>query len=282
MRIRTIIFICIASSMTVTLAFAQSRFRSPFRGGRNRLTLRSDYPTWKNDPEFENDVFTFVRIQYDSDVSYGSYNWWDRWDNDYPDGDMNFSFRLHQLTSIEVAPNPKLLRLTDSELSNYPFIYMEGVQKMVLSGAEQRALRKYLLNGGFVMLDDFWSPEGWNNVYRQMRGVFPDREPKQLTLNHEIFHIVFDLKKLPQVTDIQTWRDGYHYEFEHGPSGGDEGPHFWAYFDDNGRMAALLCHNNDLGDGWEQEGENEDYFHEYSEKCSYPMGINVIIYALTH
>ena len=47
-------------------------------------------------------------------------------------------------------------------------------------------------------------------------------------------------------------------------------------------MMALLCHNNDLGDGWEREGEDKAYFHEFSEKKSYPMGINVVIYVMCH
>ena len=153
---------------------------------------------------------------------------------------------------------------------------------MVLRPEEQIALRKYLLNGGFVMMSDFWNPEGWANVHNQMRAVFPDREPVELTLDHPIFHFVFDLKELPQITDIQTWYRGQSFEYDHGPSGGDEAPHFWAYFDDKGRMVALLCHNNDLGDGWEREGENKEYFRECSEKYSYPMGINIITYVMTH
>ncbi|MDZ4850668.1 MAG: DUF4159 domain-containing protein [Pirellulaceae bacterium] len=59
-------------------------------------------------------------------------------------------------------------------------------------------------------------------------------------------------------------------------------PHFQAYFDDDQRMVALLCHNNDLGDGWEREGENADYFETFSIPCSYPMGINIITDAMTH
>lgn len=249
----------------------------PFRS--TQPSLRSDFQTWKIDPEFKDDVFTFVRIEYDS---YGSMGWWDRWDNDYPDADWNFSYRLQQLTSITTAPESKIIRLTDPELTNYPFIYMSGVQKMFLQSPEQAALRKYLLNGGFVMMSDFWTPEGWANMLNQMRGVFPDREPRELKLDHQIFHIVFDLKELPQITDIQTWIQGDSFEYNHGSSRGDEAPHFWSYFDDKGRMVALLCHNNDLGDGWEREGESREYFLECSEKHSYPMGINVIVYALTH
>ena len=55
-----------------------------------------------------------------------------------------------------------------------------------------------------------------------------------------------------------------------------------AIFDDKGRMMVIICSNTDLGDGWEREGENVDYFHEFSEKKSYPMGINIVTYAMTH
>ena len=296
MRIRTTVLLCVTACLAVTLAVARSRDRQPDEqkaGTRNRSTSgyrqqpwrprripsRGEFPMWEIQPEFKEDVFTFVRIQYDA---YGPFGWWDRWNNDYPDSDMNFSFRLQQLTSLRVAPDCKVFRLTDPELSNYPFIYMAGVQRMTFSLPEQAALRQYLLNGGFVMMDDFWSPEGWANVLGEMRRVFPDREPEELSLDHKIFHTVYDLKELPQVVDIRTWREGYSFEYQHGHSGGDESPHFWSYFDDHGRMVALLCHNNDLGDGWEREGENEEYFRQFSEQKSYPMGINIVIYAMSH
>ncbi|MFT4589298.1 MAG: hypothetical protein ACI8QF_003411, partial [Limisphaerales bacterium] len=42
------------------------------------------------------------------------------------------------------------------------------------------------------------------------------------------------------------------------------------------------CHNNDLADGWEREGENLEYYKRYSERWSYPMGVNIIAYAMSH
>ncbi len=290
-----IILICFLCSMA-TVSSGQSRrgegdnqrsrieqnYQQDYRqsGGRRRpMPSRDEFATWEIDPAFEDDVFTFVRIQYDS---FGSFGWWSRWDNDFPDGDWNFSYRLQEMTSLQVNPMSKVMELTDPDLVNYPFVYMAGVGKITMSKLEQEAFRKYLLNGGFVMMDDFWSQESIDNVMMEMKGVFPDIEPIELTIDHPIFHNVYDLKELPQVVDIRTWREGYLYEHRHGYSGGDEGPHFWAYFDGYGRMMALLCHNNDLGDGWEREGENHEYFLRFSEKMSYPMGINIITYALTH
>ena len=59
-------------------------------------------------------------------------------------------------------------------------------------------------------------------------------------------------------------------------------PHYRAIFDDKGRMVVMICHNTDNGDGWEREGEDEWYFREFSEKKAYPLGINIIFYAMTH
>ena len=53
------------------------------------------------------------------------------------------------------------------------------------------------VNGGFLMVDDFWGEWEWDNFHREIKRVFPDREPFELPLEHEIFHIVYDLKKKP-------------------------------------------------------------------------------------
>ena len=58
-------------------------------------------------------------------------------------------------------------------------------------------------------------------------------------------------------------------------------PHYRGLFDDNGRLMAIFCHNTDLGDGWEREDVDEYYFREFSLKKAYPMGINIVIFALT-
>jgi len=48
------------------------------------------------------------------------------------------------------------------------------------------------------------------------------------------------------------------------------------------RLMVLVCHNTDLGDGWEREGENKGYFEAISAKWAYPLGINIVVYAMTH
>jgi hypothetical protein len=108
------------------------------------------------------------------------------------------------------------------------------------------------------MADDFGAPAGWQNVLYEMGKVFPERQPRELNADHEIFHIVYELQGTPQVPSIHAWRQGHTFEYWHGDPKGDAGPHFWDYFDERGRLMALFCHNNDIGDGWEREGENTD------------------------
>ena len=237
---------------------------------------------WKIESPFQKDVFTFARIKYTSAYSSSMSGRGDRWTNDFPDSDWNFSYRLQELTSMKVDPNGIVLELTDPGIFNYPFLFMNGVGSLQFNYEEAVALRRYLLNGGFMMVDDFWGEPEWENMKYQMKMVFPNREPIDLPLSHELFHIVYDLKSKPQVPDIRTWRGGSNFELRHPLPHGDKQPHFQAYYDDNDRIVALLCHNNDLGDGWEREGENADYFETFSVPFSYPMGINIITYAMTH
>jgi hypothetical protein len=257
---------------------------------RNTRVDRRGVPDWQPDPAFEHDVFTFVRIEYDSGGGYRGGRSRGGWGGrgrrggaytDYPDSDLNFSYRLHQLTAMEVNPDGKILRLTDPELFHYPFIYIVEPGNLTFSEAEVEALRTYLLNGGFLMVDDFWGEAEWYNFYYEMKRVFPGREPVELPVSHPIFHAVFDLKKKPQVPNIGAAMRGRSQGITwERPDAKDV--HYRALFDDDGRMMAIICHNTDLGDGWEEEGVDEWYFHEFSETRAYPMGINIVFYAMTH
>ena len=232
-------------------------------------------PDWKIDPHFKHDTFTFVRIIYRGFGGGGG------WTTDYPDADVNFSYRLQQLTTLKVNPRPVQIRLTDPELFDYPFIYMVEPGGLYFEEEEVKALRKYLTNGGFLMVDDFWGGDEYDNFHREIKRVFPDREVIELPLEHPIFHCVYDLKEKPQLPSVGYGSRGQRYEPRPGDDDGSV-VHYRAILDDKGRIMVMICHNTDLGDGWEREGENEYYFREFSEKAAYPMGINIVFYAMTH
>ena len=145
-------------------------------------------------------------------------------------------------------------------------------------------LRKYLLNGGFLWLDDFWGDWEWENMAFEMSKVFTNRSFVELPLTNSLYSCVYPIKAKHQIPNVGTgtrsqytgvtWEDGH---------GGDvRTVHHRVIFDDKGRMMCIVCFNTDLGDGWEREGEDEWYFKEFSEKKAYPMGINIVFYALTH
>ena len=269
----------LAMLILATIAVGQYG-RGRGRGGIDPSNVdRGGVPEWKNDERFKHDVFTFVRVRY---ASYGRRGWGGygggRWATDYPDADLNFSYRLQQLTAIETDPNGKILELTNDEIFDYPLLYLIEPGDMYLDDSEVKTLRKYCLNGGFLWVDDFWGEREWANFYDNIKRVFPDKEPKELPLEHEIFHCVYDLKKKPQVPSIHAWYNGVTSERGYD----SQDPHYRAIFDDKGRIMSLICHNTDLGDGWEREGVDPGYFKEMSEKWSYPLGINMLVYAMTH
>jgi hypothetical protein len=235
-------------------------------------------PRWTNAPGFDKDVFTFVRIKRDR----GGYTTGGSWWTDTPDSDLNLAYRLQQVTSIKVNPNGLFLRLTDKELVNYPFIYMVEPGSLDLSDEEIFALRKYLLNGGFLWVDDFWGEAEWNQMAEVMKRVFPDREFVELPLEHPLYHCVFDIKSKAMCPNVNNGsRLERNPNFDPSEKGGRV-THHRAIFDDKGRLMIFATHNTDNGDGWEWEGNNHFYFEHFSEKIAYPLAINVIFYVMTH
>ena len=289
--------------LTALIALIASAVVAQFDGGRGNRGSRNDYRDnviygqtengwdilgakndWEIDERFEHEAFRFARVKYGSggDESYygrRGRRWGGGWRTDFPESDLNFPHRLRELTSLEVHPESVIVELTDDNLSDYPFLYLvePGRGQMNLSTPEVEGLRRYLLNGGFLMVDDFWGPYEWEVFYENIKRVFPDREPQELPLEHDIFHIVYDLQEKPIIVGIGAWYSGQRTE-----QWDAQEAHYMGIFDDKGRMMVVICHNTDLGDGWEEEGVDPRYFKEYSERFAYPLGINIITYAMTH
>ncbi len=243
-------------------------------------------PEWTNPPGFEKDVFTFTRIRYNTGGNGGGYyrRRGGGWATDLPDSDLNLSYRLQQMTSMKCSPDGRIVELTDADLGEHPWIYVVEPGALSFSELEVAALRKYLLNGGFLMFDDFWGDSAWQNVEREMKRVFPDRGFAEMSLDHPLYSCVFQIKSKGQVPNVYTGessqRTGVTWEEHH--DGDTQTVHHQAIHDDKGRMMVFAAHNTDNGDGWEREGEYEYYFKNFSERIAYPLGINVVFYAMTH
>jgi hypothetical protein len=264
------------------------------RTARETDSHSSGTPNWTNAPGFEDDVFTFTRVIFRSDPSPRS-SWgrlrWLGWWVDYPDADLNLSYRLQQLTSIRTDPDARVLKLTDPMLHEYPLLYMEHAGYMRLGDDEVKALRGYLESGGALFVNDFWGEEEWEGLAGQIDRVLPGRAWTELTTDHPVFHCVFDLRgsmKDFQVPTIQFWNQDHDPNDPNSPlqriyrGVGSEHMHVRTILDDRQRILVLAILNSDVSDGWEREGENEDYFKTFSEKVAYPLGINIVFYLMTH
>jgi hypothetical protein len=243
----------------------------------------SDFPVWNVSREMPNDVFTFARLRFDSYSDGGRRSRYGKWMTDYPDAELNFSYRLQQLTSLQTNPRGVVVDFEPEQLRHYPFVYMVEPGHITMSDEQAKVLRDYMLNGGFIMVDDFWGDEEWDGFYQAFKQIWPDREFVELELDHEIFHTVFDLKVKPQIPSVGIAMGGRSRGMAHEwAKPGSETPHYRAVYDDQKRMCMCICFNTDLADGWEEEGTDPWYFQTFSEPYSYPLGINIVMYALTH
>jgi hypothetical protein len=208
------------------------------------------------------------------------------WSVDYPRADINMSVRLSELTKTTVSfagpedPNHVVIRLTDPTLFQCPFIMMTEVGAAYLDDLEAEALRNYLLKGGFLWADDFWGEYAWDVWAEQLGKALPPSQfpVKDLPADHPLFRAIFETSGVPQISSIGHWL-GTGTTSERGAESAV--PHARGVFDQSGRMMALMTHNTDIGDSWEEEASHPQYFYEFSTK-GYAFGINTIVYTMTH
>jgi hypothetical protein len=235
------------------------------------LTLMLLITCWTFASEADDtDGFTFVRLAYTGTDWYGN-----GWRVDWPASDRNFIWQLSRTTSIPVALREAVVHVRSDEIFDYPFAYMLEVGSLELTDAEARNLREYLLRGGFIMIDDFHGEREWRRFYRQFKKIFPKREPKDIPISHPLFHSFFDIDELIQIPGLAALFRGRTYERSDGYPVRCRG-----VYDDRGRLMMMINFNTDLGDAWEHAAE-QFYPRKYSD-MAYRMGINAVVYSLTH
>ena len=231
--------------------------------------------------------FNFCRAMFTSDHREKQ-----GWGTDYPGADINFSIRLGELTKVQIKmrddgaeggePDAVVVRLTDDALFQCPFLFMEDVGTARFLPQEVDRLRDYLLKGGFLLVSDYhgsWAQQQFDDEISRVlpRGTYPI-----VTLDppaHPIWRTMFEVTKLPQMASIQTWRrtgDTIERWNEDGAP-----PDARGIADERGRLMVLMIHNTDLPDPWEREGEDTEYFYRFSPDA-YAVGINILLYAITH
>jgi hypothetical protein len=216
--------------------------------------------------------FYFTRAAY---TGYYRFRDFRSWSVDFPKADRQFLVGLRRLTNLDAYELENPVRLTDPELGKYPFLYTVEVGYMALTEGEVEGLRRYLQAGGFLVVDDFWGTMEWENFQAQFARILPGYPIVDIPLTHPIFNCFYDVKEIVQVPNVGQGMQG-------GPTWESDGyyPEVKGIFDDHGRLMVVVNWNTDLGDAWEW-AENPYYPLRFST-YAYQMGVNFIIYAMSH
>jgi len=266
-------------ALAATAAAAQFQRRGGGRPGGFYSMRATRYAT----PEDFDGSFQFCRIVY-SEAANGDGG---GWNVDWPRADENLSIRLSELTKTSVGmdsdnlPKHLLINLRQPELFHCPFIMMTEVGRLSLNEQEAANLRAYLLKGGFLWADDFWGEYAWDFFEAQLRRALPAGAYPiiDLPLDHPLFHELMAVDHVPQIPSITAWGGPGGRTSERGADSAT--PHARAILDDKGRIMVFITHNTDFGDAFEREGDNHEYFIEFSVP-GYAVGVNVLLYAMTH
>jgi len=218
--------------------------------------------------------WTFARLEYDLGYQYGRLGF-RRWAADWPKADRQFIRGVRRLTRIQARSTETIVDLDSDDLYNWPWIYAEDAGGWRLSPKQAARLREYLLRGGFLMADDSHGDYEWEVFEDSMRMVFPDRPIEDLKDKDEIFQVVYDLGDRVQIPGTRyIW--GYRWQI----TPDSAVPKWRAIRDDKGRVMVAICHNSDVGDAWEW-ADSPDY-PEHEASVAYRIGVNYIIYGMTH
>ncbi|MBD80933.1 MAG: hypothetical protein CL840_18595 [Crocinitomicaceae bacterium] len=156
-----------------------------------------------------------------------------------------------------IHPEQAIIEVNNREIFNYPFIHMTGHGNVVFSNAEAENLRKYLLAGGFLHIDDNYGLDKF--IRLEMKKVFPELDFVELPFSHPIYHQTYEFKNgLPKIHEHDnSYPKGYGLIY-------------------NGRLLCFYSFESDLGDGWEDPSVHNDP--ESKRIQALKMGANLIEY----
>jgi hypothetical protein len=195
------------------------------------------------------------------------------WTQDFPRADRHFSQAMRRLTRIHVRSVEQLVNLEEGDACDWPWIYAVQVGEWGLTDRQGKALREYLLRGGFFMVDDFHGGAEWGEFESRIKRAFPDRPIVEIPDDDPIFHTVYDVTDRYQVPGQAHLRLGYKYA-------DGKGAHWRGIYDEKGRAMVAISFNSDLGDAW--EWADDPWYPAKFSDLAIRLGVNYVVYAMTH
>ena len=243
--------VALAAIVLAALASGAEAQRGRGRAPQVRVRTPADSPY--------DGAFRFCRIAFRNSPAGDGAGWF----VDYPRADQNLTFRFSELTKAIVSRdvagqyNHLVIALTDPELYRCPFVMMTEPGGAYFDDDEAAALREYLARGGFLWADDFWGDYAFNAWAGEIgKALPPYRYPiVDLPISHPIFHLLYDMQRIPQIPSINFWIGTGGRTSERGRR-----ERRAARPRDLRRSRAacivLMTHNTDFGDAFEREGDD--------------------------
>jgi hypothetical protein len=260
----------------VSAAPAEAQRRSNFQRYFGSPDEFYQPPDFHGNPLYDGH-FVFARIKYR-----GFRNWAGNegpgWSHDYPRADYDFVRILRDVTVVHpfVEEGPivgaAIVALDDPALFKYPVSYMSEPGGWEPNDKEIAGFRSYLLKGGFMIFDDFregWRGNDWTHLREIVHVAIPSAKWVQLTGGEPIFDSFFKIDLKLTINSTSSY--------------GVNLPTYWGVYQDNDpkkRLMIIANVDNDIGESWQWSASG--FIPITSSNELYKLGINYVIYALTH
>lgn len=207
-------------------------------------------------------ISNLILLADDSKIKIGrlKYSGGGDWYND-KSAEVNLLKFVNKNTNIPVNPVYDFVDLKSSDIFKYPFLFITGHGNINLSNTEVKNLRNFLLNGGFLYVDDDYGLDKY--IREEMKKVLPEHSFMEVPFDHGIYNI--------------------HYKFSNGPpkvhEHNDQKPRGYGIFI-NGRLAVYYTYESNPSDGWADEEVHGDSPERRIEALKF--GTNILVWALTN
>ncbi|MDC1431218.1 DUF4159 domain-containing protein [Bacteroidia bacterium] len=160
-----------------------------------------------------------------------------------------------------INPQDEVVEAASAEIFNYPYVYMTGHGNVLFNAKDAANMRKYLLAGGFLHIDDNYGLDKY--IRPEMKKIFPELDFVELPFNHPIYNQRYNFPKgLPKI-----------HEHDGKPAQG-----FGLIY--KGRLVCLYDYECDLGNGWEDAGIYDDSQEKRTQALQ--MGANILQYCFSN